>query len=606
MVKMYSLLIFFGDSVEPTSLGATIAARSTSPAAKAFRAANTRLTDWCDGVSTMSTAVALLLLLVPLSGHGNDLVVQQLDGSGRVSLTGGVGFASAPAWSPDGSTVAFVSKGDTAGQGANHVWLVASDGSGLRLLTPGLPAEDPVWSPDGTQVAFLSGTSDALDVWTVPATGGTPRRLTTEADRKGGLAWSPRGSSLLYSVVAGGMAALFSLDPVTGGRKPLAAVGFFNDASAVWSPDGAKIAFVDPTARLALMNADGSGAHLLDPQQLASPPSWSPDGSALAFAARRNLPGPGTRFGPSVDTDVWTVDVATIRAHRLTGAFDADTQTTESTTPSWWPDGSRLFFHRDIFPGTRIWEMNADGTCEQPVAAAALGPGPLWQPGRSLAAGAAACADLRLRVVSDATPVALGAFSRATVLVENDGNLPATDVHARITSTAGVQVELTPCGRPDCALGTIGPGSSRSFVAVVGGLYKPATLSAAIEVSAAEPDPTPSDAAGLAIAQVANCTIAGTFGADVLIGTRGRDRICGLPGADRLDGGKGDDYLDAGNGNDTIVGGPGRDTIIGRGGSDVILARDGRLDWIDCGTESDLAIVDRIDHTHHCEKVLRG
>ena len=554
----------------------------------------------------MSAAAALLLLLVPLSGHGNDLVVQHLDGSGRVSLTGGVGLASAPAWSPDGSTVAFVSNRDTAGQGAAHLWLVAPDGSGLRVLTPGLAAEDPVWSPDGTQVAFLSGTFGATDVWTVPATGGTPRRLTSDANGKGGLAWSPRGSSVLYSVVTGGTAALFSLDPVTGGSTKLAATGYLSDGvSEVWSPDGATIAFVDATGRLAVMNADGSGARLLDPQPLSSPPSWAPDGSSLAFAARRNLPPPGTRFGPRVDTDVWTVEVATTGAHRLTGAFDADTETVSSTFPSWWPDGSRLFFHRDFFPGTRVWAMNADGTCEQPIATAALAPGPFWQPGRTIAAGALGCVDLRVRVISDGTPVALGVLSRAAVLVENDGNLPATDVHARISSTAGVEVDLTPCGGPDCALGTIGPGASRSFEAVVGGLHKPATLIAAIAVSGAEPDLTPADAIGQAIAHVANCTIAGTFGADVLIGTRGRDRICGFPGADRLDGGKGDDYLDAGNGDDTIVGGPGRDTIISRGGRDLIFARDGRLDWIDCGTESDIAIVDRIDHTHHCEKVLR-
>ena len=73
----------------------------------------------------MSAAVALLLLLVPLTGHGNDLVVQHLDGSGRVSLTSGLGFAAKPAWSPDGSTVAFASNLDSAGQGVAHVWLVA-------------------------------------------------------------------------------------------------------------------------------------------------------------------------------------------------------------------------------------------------------------------------------------------------------------------------------------------------------------------------------------------------------------------------------------------------------------------------------------------------
>jgi Tol biopolymer transport system component len=552
----------------------------------------------------MSTAAILLLALVPLAGHGNDLVVQHLDGSGRVSLTGGAGRASAPAWSPDGSTVAFVSNRE----GVAHVWLVAADGSGLRLLTPGLSSGDPVWSPDGTQVAFLSGAFGATDVWTVSATGGPPRRLTTGGGQKGGLAWSPRGSPLLYGVVSGGTAASFALDPVTGGSARLAPVANLPDGlSAAWSPDGARIAFADPNGRLSVMNADGSGARVLDGQLLVSTPSWTHDGSSLAFGARRDLPGPGDRLGPFVDTAVWTVELATARASRLTGAFDAATLTDGSTAPSWWPDGSHLFFQRNLATGTRVWQTNADGTCEQPVVdVAGAAPVPIWQPGGTIAAAATACADLRVRVVSDATPIALGASSRAAVLVENYGNLPATEVHAQITSSTGAKVELTACGGSDCALGTIDPGASRSFEAILGGLHKPAALSAAIAATGAEPDLTPADAVDHATTQVVNCTIAGTLGADVLTGTPGRDRICGFPGPDRLSGGSGDDFLDAGNGDDTIVGGPGRDTILARGGRDVIFARDGRSDSIDCGTEYDIAIVDRIDHTHHCEKVLRG
>lgn len=555
----------------------------------------------------MSTAVALLLLLVPLAGHGNDVVVQHADGS-RVSLTGGLGHASAPAWSPDGSTVAFVGNGDSAGAGAGRVWLVAADGSALRPLTPDIGAADPVWSPDGTQIAFLSGAFAATEVWIVPTTGGASRRLTTDGGQKVGLAWSPAGSSLLYSLLTAGTTALLSLDPVTGGNRELAPIAHLQGGpspSAAWSPDGAKIAFGDANGHLSVMNADGSGVRTLDDQYLFSTPSWTPAGSGIAFAARRNLPGPADRFGPYTDTDVWTVDVATARTRRLTGTFDPALKTPLSTTPSWWPDSSRLFFQRDPYP-RRVWQMNADGTCEQPFATVADAPAvPVWQPQRSVTAGAVACADLRVRIVSDSTPIALGASSRASVLVENDGNLQATDVRARITSTSGVAVGLTVCGAADCSLGTIGPGATRNFEAVFGGVRAPGPLSVTIALSGSEPDPTPDNATGLAGAQVVNCTIAGTLGADVLTGTRGRDRICGFPGPDRLSGGRGDDYLDAGNGDDTIVGGPGHDTIIARGGRDVIEARDGMRDWIDCGTEYDIAIVDRVDHTRRCEKVLR-
>jgi hypothetical protein len=53
------------------------------------------------------------------------------------------------------------------------------------------------------------------------------------------------------------------------------------------------------------------------------------------------------------------------------------------------------------------------------------------------------------------------------------------------------------------------------------------------------------------------------------------------------------------------VGGAGRDMILGKGGSDTIYARAGDRDYIDCGSERDVAIVDRIDHVAHCETAVR-
>jgi Ca2+-binding RTX toxin-like protein len=106
-------------------------------------------------------------------------------------------------------------------------------------------------------------------------------------------------------------------------------------------------------------------------------------------------------------------------------------------------------------------------------------------------------------------------------------------------------------------------------------------------------------------AHVLPCTMVGTWGNDFLYGTNGPDKICGLPGADTVYGGKGNDFIDAGNGDDRIYPGPGRDTVIAKGGYDVIEARDGERDWIDCGGQHDIAVVDKVDVTRHCEVVAR-
>jgi Tol biopolymer transport system component len=73
---------------------------------------------------------------------------------GVLRVTTGTAVDSDPAWSPDGTRIAFTT--DREGQGRNSVALVGADGSGYEPLVVG---EDPAWSPEGTRIVFVGGTA---------------------------------------------------------------------------------------------------------------------------------------------------------------------------------------------------------------------------------------------------------------------------------------------------------------------------------------------------------------------------------------------------------------------------------------------------------------
>jgi Tol biopolymer transport system component len=117
----------------------------------------------------------------------NDIWVMNADGTNPVQLTTDPAGDHTPAWSPDGTKIAFVSDRD----GGNfEIYVMNADGSGQTRLTDD-PAQDfdPTWSPDGSRIAFVSDRDDGFfDIFVMNADGSGPTNLTNvpgDNDRPG-------------------------------------------------------------------------------------------------------------------------------------------------------------------------------------------------------------------------------------------------------------------------------------------------------------------------------------------------------------------------------------------------------------------------------------
>lgn len=216
---------------------------------------------------------------------------------------------SAPAWSPDGSTIAYVATVAFDGIARGELWLMDADGGNPRQLMTLLSARDqevqsPAWSPDGTQVAFVGVPlgEGVPSIWVVDTDGENLRQVTAEGAAPD---WSTDGRQIAFSVPprVGAWGTVWVIDAAGTGRTqvPCEAQG-----DPQWTPEG-QIA-VDCRDGMYLVNPDGTDRQVLlgagegKPLAVESTRALSPDGTRVAYAT-----GAGTR----TDLVVHTIDDST-------------------------------------------------------------------------------------------------------------------------------------------------------------------------------------------------------------------------------------------------------------------------------------------------------
>ena len=165
------------------------------------------------------------------------------------------GSNSAPAWSPDGRQLAIVLTRD----GGSHIYLVRPDGSGLNQITfGGLIDTEPCFSPDGQSLIFASDRGGSVQIYRMSVDGGKAERLTFEGGNNFSPRYSPDGKSFVFSNWSNGRFYIASEDFQTRQMQVLTEGGWEKKPS--YAPNGKLVLFATEEhgrGILATVSSDG-------------------------------------------------------------------------------------------------------------------------------------------------------------------------------------------------------------------------------------------------------------------------------------------------------------------------------------------------------------
>lgn len=240
----------------------------------------------------------------------------------------------------------------------DQICLMDADGSGQTQITK-LEATTfyASLSPDGKTIYFSSRHTGNFEIYSIRVNGKEMKRLTKGLGSAYAPELSPDGRHIIFT---NGSSGIWTMNANGDDLHPITR---YNDIDPTWSPDGSMIAFASSrqgARQLFIMNADGSNIRqVTNLNNMGGRSTWSPEGTKLAFYA-----------GPAGDHNIYVINIDGTGLVQLTQGGD-------NLGPSWSPDGNWITFTSFRDGNNEIYIMQPDGTKQTRVTNNLISD---WQP----------------------------------------------------------------------------------------------------------------------------------------------------------------------------------------------------------------------------------
>ena len=306
------------------------------------------------------------------------IFIQEIDTGKNSQVTTGSCDDIQPAWGPSGDSILFVRSnqthgklqpGDVFGQYSDgDIWRIdLQSGKEQKFISNGF---NPSFSPDGKLIALDASWAGPRRIWVVNHHGSNPQQITgdvSEAVSHVNPSWSPDGKSIVFQNIE---RTKFDIKVIGVASRNVEWItnDLFQDLNPVWSGDYIYFSsYRSGGLNIWRVPASGSGA----PQQLTIGAGQdvqiaiSPSGKQLAFTILRQ------------NADVWKLGVSPESGDPMDAPSSVIVSTREDSRGAWSPDGNQIAFNSDRTGDMNIWKYSFD---QEKIEQLTKGPGGDYQP----------------------------------------------------------------------------------------------------------------------------------------------------------------------------------------------------------------------------------